>query len=52
VNTGCTFHCDSGRERAVMLGGDNDEFLLAEEKLTFGVERRVVIIIIHSGCLA
>jgi hypothetical protein len=34
-----------------MSGGDNDEFLLTEEKLTFGVGRRVITII-HSGCLA
>jgi hypothetical protein len=35
----------------VTLHGDNDEFLLAEEKLTFGVGRRAIIII-HSDCSA
>jgi len=35
----------------VTLHGDNDEFLLEEEKSTFGVGRRIIIII-HSDCLA
>ena len=35
----------------ITLHGDNDEFLLAVEKSTFGVGRRIIIII-HSDCLA